>query len=94
MEAFKMKLLTEKEIIKQIKNDPSNGVWWEHNEKYLSAYKKVKGKKRELYWIPKNRCQTKDEQIDWINHITSKNWGDSYKFTKALKKACQNWRTW
>ena len=94
MEAFKMKLITEDDMIEIIKNDPSNGVWWEHSKKYLSAYREVKGKKRELYWISKDRCQTKDEQIDWVNQIAGKNWGDRYEFTKALKKACQNWGTW
>jgi hypothetical protein len=91
-EGFKM--VTGKEMMEEIKNLQSNGVWWEHNKKHLSAYKKVKGKKRELYWIPRDRCQTKDEQIDWVNQIAGKNWGDRYKFTNALKEACQNWGTW
>ena len=82
------------EITEAIKNDPSHGVWWEHNKNYLSAYKKVKGKRRELYWISRDRCQTKDEQIDWVNQIAGKIWGDRYIFTNALKEACQDWGTW
>ena len=44
--------------------------------------------------IPKDRCQTKDQQIDWVNQIAGKNWGDRYEFTKSLKEACQDWGTW
>jgi hypothetical protein len=89
-----LKMITGEELMDSFKNHPSNGVYWKHDNKYLSAYKKVKGKKRELYWIPRDRCQTKDEQIDWVNQIAGKRWGDRYVFTNALKKACQNWGTW
>tara|TARA_R110002020_G_scaffold25443_2_gene82820 strand:- start:782 stop:1063 length:282 start_codon:yes stop_codon:yes gene_type:complete len=91
-EGFEM--MTGKEMMERWENHPANGVYWENNKKHLSAYKEVKGKKKELYWISKDRCQTKDEQIDWINQIAGKNWGDRYKFTEALKKACQDWGTW
>ena len=91
-EGFEM--MTGKEMMDSFKNHPSNGVYWEHDKKYLCAYKEVKGKKRELYHIPKDRCQTKDQQIDWVNQIAGKNWGDRYEFTKSLKEACQDWGTW
>ena len=73
---------------------PTDGVEWTHDKNYITATKEVKGKKRELYWIDRNQCQTKDQQIDWVNQIAGKIWGDRYKFTKALKKACQDWNVW
>tara|TARA_R110002051_G_scaffold298913_1_gene365946 strand:- start:1857 stop:2222 length:366 start_codon:yes stop_codon:yes gene_type:complete len=88
------KIITGNEMIEMAKNLPSNGVWWEHDKNCITAHKEVKGKKRELYWIDRKRCKTKDQQIDWILQIAGKIWGDPYKFTAALKKACQDWNVW
>ena len=94
MESKGFTIMTGEEMMESAKNHPSNGVWYEHDKKYITAYKEVKGKKRELYWIDRNQCQTKDQQIDWVNQIAGKIWGDRYKFTAALKRACQDWGTW
>tara|TARA_R100000152_G_C6756841_1_gene180623 strand:- start:784 stop:1065 length:282 start_codon:yes stop_codon:yes gene_type:complete len=88
------KMLSAKEFIEKYDNHPASKVYWEHSKKYLCAYKDVKGKKRELYHIPEYRCQTKEQQIDWINQISEKIWGHTRTFTKALKKACEDWGTW
>jgi len=72
----------------------SQNVAWKHSKNHLSAFETIKNKEREIYWIPKNRCQSKSQQIDWVNQIAGKRWGDRYKFTAALKRACQDWGTW
>lgn len=66
-------------------------VIWKHDKKYITAHDK---NKREVYWIGRDRCRTKDQQIDWINQIAGKTWGDRYCFTSALKKACTDWGLW
>ena len=86
------KIMNGEELLKT--PNPREGIYWEHDKNYITAYKKVKGKKRELYWIDRNQCQTKDQQIDWVNQIAGKIWGDRYEFTAALKKACQDWKVW
>ena len=81
-------------MMDSFKNHPSNGVYWDHDKNHLSAHKKVDGKVRELYHISKDRCQTKDQQMDWVNQISGKVWGDTYRFIEALRRACQDWGTW
>tara|TARA_R100001082_G_scaffold110083_1_gene88916 strand:- start:5694 stop:6017 length:324 start_codon:yes stop_codon:yes gene_type:complete len=68
----------------------SSRITYKHDKYNLSAY----DNDVEFYHIHKNYCQTKEQQIDWVNQIAGKKWGDSYKFTKALKEACQDWGTW
>ena len=78
------------------KKPTSERVTWRHTKNHLSAFYKIKGKKteKELYWIEKSRCRTKEEQIDWVNQISGKVWGNRYVFTNALKKACIDWGVW
>jgi len=62
------------------------------DDKYLTIYEKsIDGKLYERYHIEKKHCMTLDNQLDWVLHMSEKNWIHSYEFKKEFLKALEQW---
>ena len=63
-------------------------VTWKITKKYLSAYDQHK---REIYYIRRDTCLTKDKQFDWLAHMCEKVWIYPYEFKTVFIKALKKW---
>ena len=66
---------------------------YKHDKKYFTIIEQV-GKKppRELYWFEKDRCQTIEQQYDWIHQVLTKAWmTDEWNFIQSFSKAINDW---
>lgn len=77
-----------KDFDKRMKEDK---ITWKHDKKYITAYN---SKGAEIYWIGKNHCYGKGEQLDWVAHISEKNWAYTQEFRIAFVKALKEWDLW
>ena len=68
-----------------------NKITWKHDKKYITAYN---SKGAEIYWIGKDQCYSKDKQLDWVAHISEKNWAYTQEFRIAFVKALKEWDLW
>ena len=67
-------------------------IYWEYDNKFLTAYKNKNCKKTHYYYyIDKKDCKTREQRFDWLCHMSSKVWIDIYKFNKIFLKALKHW---
>ena len=74
-----------------IKKDSKSEITWKLDNNYLTPYM---DNKEMPYFIEKSRCLTKKDQFMWIQHMSDKNWINTYKFTKEFIKALKLWNLW
>ena len=76
------------DIDKELKK---NKITWKHDKKYITAYN---SKGTEIYWVGKDQCYSKDQQLDWVAHISEKKWAYTQEFRIAFVKALKEWDLW
>tara|TARA_R100000808_G_C2062223_1_gene93161 strand:+ start:16 stop:303 length:288 start_codon:yes stop_codon:yes gene_type:complete len=72
--------------------DNSRKLEYKVDDKHLTIYEiDSDGKRFERYYIEKNRCISIDDQLDWVLHMSEKNWINGYDFKKEFIKALKQW---
>ena len=69
------------EIVKE--KSPYDDITYHVDNKYIT----VKSKDNEFYHIDKHRLLSEDQRLEWIAHMSQKNWCNSYKFYKVMLEA-------
>jgi len=81
MSASALKLTSLKEI--KMGELLSDGITYHVDDKYITIRKDG----NEFYYIDKDRLLTEQKRLEWVAHMSVKNWCNSYKFYKTMVKA-------
>ena len=62
---------------------PIDGITYHVDKKYITVKRDGYG----FYHIDKHRLLTEEKRLEWVAHMSEKNWCNSYKFYKTMVKA-------
>ena len=65
---------------------------YEYDDNYFTISETRNGKTREIYHIPRKRCKTIEQQLDWVLQVAGKNWSDAYEFKDEFAATIRLWK--
>tara|TARA_R100001082_G_C4365992_1_gene161961 strand:- start:4467 stop:4730 length:264 start_codon:yes stop_codon:yes gene_type:complete len=75
------KVMTLKELMEE--KSPYDDITYHVDKKFIT----VKRKGKDFYHIEKNRLSTEKERLEWVAHVSGKDWCYNHDFYKTMLKA-------